>query len=93
MSDPGAPLFAWGQAVQSATQLLNDGSYPDWPEDAPLVQRGERGEVVQVGLHVESNTRIYLVEFSRNRVVGCLETELAPWSPPAPAPSQESQTA
>jgi nitrogen fixation protein NifZ len=91
MSDSAAPKFQWGQPVQTVVDLFNDGSYPDWPEDALLVRGGDRGEIVQVGAHVESNTTVYLVEFSENRVVGCLEDEIAP-IPPSPAVvSTESQ--
>jgi len=83
--------FQWGQKIRTIADLRNDGSYPDWPEDALIVQCGERGEIVQVGLHVESNTPIYLVEFSRNRVVGCLETEISGDLSTQPTPSLESQ--
>lgn len=84
MSGSAQPRFQWGQPVRSVVDLFNDGSYPNWPEDALLVQSGDRGEVVQVGAHVESNTTVYLVEFSESRVVGCLEDEIAPL-PDSPA--------
>jgi nitrogen fixation protein NifZ len=77
MSDSAQPKFQWGQPVWSAADLFNDGSYPGLPEGAPLVAGGDRGEVVRVGAHVETDTTIYLVEFSGNRVVGCLEDEIA----------------
>jgi nitrogen fixation protein NifZ len=89
MSDPEAPKFQWGQPVQTLNDLLNDGSYPDLPPDALIVRGGEGGEIVQIGAHVETNTTIYLVEFSENRVVGCLEDELAAVWPPSV--SNESQ--
>jgi nitrogen fixation protein NifZ len=44
-----APLYERGQRVQAAADLLNDGSYPEQPSEALLVQSGEAGEVVQVG--------------------------------------------
>jgi nitrogen fixation protein NifZ len=78
MIDPVVPRFQWGQPVQAADDLMNDGSYPDQPRDALLARSGERGEVVQVGVHVESNQPVYIVEFPGNRIVGCLEHELAP---------------
>ena len=81
MIDPAAPKFQWGQPVQAVADLFNDGSYPDRPLDALLVPAGEPGEVVQVGTHVETNTILYLVEFSQNRIVGCLQDELAPIGP------------
>lgn len=77
MSDSAQPKFQWGQPVWTVAALFNDGSYPSEPEDALLVAGGDRGEVVQVGAHVESNTTVYLVEFSENRIVGCLEDEIA----------------
>jgi nitrogen fixation protein NifZ len=43
-----------------------------------LVKAGDLGEVVQVGAHVESETTIYLVEFSEKIVIGCLEDEIVP---------------
>ncbi len=76
MSEPEAPKFQWGQPVQTIDDLFNDGSYPNLPADALLVSSGERGEIVQIGAHVESNTTVYLVEFSENRIVGCLEDEM-----------------
>jgi len=77
MIDPDAAKFQWGQRVQVIEDLFNDGTYPDWPRDELLVRAGERGEIVQTGTHVETNTRIYLVEFTLGRVVGCLEHEIA----------------
>lgn len=76
MIDPRDPKYRWGQAVHALTDLHNDGSYPDSPVDALLVREGDRGEIVQVGTHVESGTPVYLVEFSGGSVVGCLEEEI-----------------
>jgi nitrogen fixation protein NifZ len=45
---------------------------------ALLVKNGDAGEIVQVGSHTESNTPIYLVEFTERLVVGCLEEEIMP---------------
>jgi nitrogen fixation protein NifZ len=87
MSDSAQPRFQWGQPVWTVADLFNDGSYPEQPEDALLVAGGERGEIVQVGAHVETNTNVYLVEFTGHRVVGCLEDEISPLPPAA----QESQ--
>ena len=42
------------------------------------MKAGDIGEVVQVGAHVESETTIYLVEFSEKIVIGCLEDEIVP---------------
>jgi nitrogen fixation protein NifZ len=76
--EPSQPKFQWGQRVRASTDLFNDGSFPEQPLEALLVQSGDPGEVVQVGMHVETNRPVYLVEFAPNRVVGCLEDEIAP---------------
>ena len=76
MIEPRMPKYDWGQRVIAAVDLFNDGSYPDSPVDALLVERGVAGEVVQVGLHEESATPVYMVEFPSSRVVGCLEDEI-----------------
>ena len=77
MNQPVTTKFAWGQQVVAGIDLLNDGSHPDRSIDVLLVARGTRGAVVQVGLHVDTNTPVYLVEFEGNCVVGCLEEEIA----------------
>jgi nitrogen fixation protein NifZ len=73
-----APRYEWGQRVQAAADLFNDGSYPEQPSEALLVQNGEAGQIVQVGHHTDSGTIIYMVEFAHHRIVGCLENELEP---------------
>lgn len=78
MIDPREPKYQWGQRVHALIDLHNDGSYPDQPAEALLVRSGERGEIVQVGAHVESSTPVYMVEFGERYVVGCLEEEIAP---------------
>jgi nitrogen fixation protein NifZ len=81
MSDPGGPLppkFQWGQRVRAATDLFNDGSYPDQPIDALLVKSGDLGEVVNIGTIEETKKPLYIVEFDERTVVGCLEEELLP---------------
>ncbi len=75
MIEPRTPRYQWGQRVAATIDLLNDGSYPEQPPQAVLAGRGELGEVVQVGHHVEANLPIYLVEFG-GRVIGCLEEEI-----------------
>lgn len=78
MLDGREPKYQWGQPVIALTDLVNDGSHPDAELDALLVARGTRGEVVQSGMHEESNTPVYIVEFPGGMVVGCLEEELDP---------------
>jgi len=72
------PKFQWGQAVRAIGDLVNDGTYPGRVEGETLVKAGTRGEIVQVGTHMDFGSVVYLVEFAPNLVVGCLETELAP---------------
>lgn len=76
MLEPRKAKFEWGQRVSAQLDLVNDGSYPDQPEEALLVAQGDVGEIVQVGHHVEANLPVYMVDFS-GRVVGCLEEEIA----------------
>ncbi len=78
MIEPRFPKFQWGQRVKAFIDLRNDGSYPDSPAEALLVRAGDQGEIVQVGTHTESNTPIYLVEFTEHLVVGCFEEEITP---------------
>lgn len=77
MNEQRTHRFAWGQQVVAGIDLFNDGSHPERSVDVLLVERGTKGEVVQVGLHVDTDTPIYLVEFEGNCVVGCLEEEIA----------------
>jgi len=76
--EPRLPKYQWGQRVKTLIDLLNDGSFPDEPAEALLVRVGDTGEIVQVGTHTDTNTPIYLVEFSGRLVVGCLEEEILP---------------
>lgn len=77
MTEPVVPKYRWGERVRALLDLHNDGTFPECPPEALLVRTGEAGEIVQVGTHAESNTPVYLVEFGPNRVVGCLEQEIA----------------
>lgn len=78
MIEPREPKYQWGQPVLACIDLVNDGSYPEQPAQALLVETGTPGEIVQIGTHMESNLPIYLVEFQTGHVVGCLEEEIAP---------------
>lgn len=78
MFEPRFPIYDWGMRVKALVDLVNDGSYPDMPAEAVLVKSGASGEIVQVGTHTDTNTPIYLVEFSEKLVIGCLEEEIAP---------------
>lgn len=78
MIDPRTPKYQWGQPVKALIDLHNDGSFPGAQPNEKLVTVGDRGEIVQVGSHVDSNTPVYLVEFRDHRVIGCLEEEIMP---------------
>jgi nitrogen fixation protein NifZ len=71
------PKFELGRKVRATEDLLNDGSYPDTPEQAVLVGVDSLGEIIKIGTHLETESTVYLVEFGE-RVIGCLEGELAP---------------
>ena len=78
MLDIRQPKYQWGQPVIAVTDLINDGSFPGAELDALLIETGTKGEIVQTGLHEESNTPVYMVEFPGGKVIGCLEAEIAP---------------
>lgn len=77
MQDLREPKYPWGLAVVATTELYNDGSLPDVPEDGLLVAAGGPGEIVQVGHHQQANVPIYMVDFGV-AVLGCFEEEIAP---------------
>lgn len=76
MSEIRQAVFHVQQRVSCNVDLFNDGSHPERAPDALLAEAGSIGEIVNVGLHVESNTPIYMVEFPGMMIVGCLEEEL-----------------
>ena len=51
MLEPRAPKYQWGQQVTATTDLFNDGSHPEVPENELIVAAGTAGEVVQIGHH------------------------------------------
>lgn len=73
---PRQARFREGQHVLAAVDMYNDGSFPNQPPEALLVSVGQTGLIVQVGAHVEANVPVYMVEFSPDRVIGCLEEEI-----------------
>lgn len=90
MLDIREPKYRWGQPVKAVVDLVNDGSHPDTEPDVLLVASGSIGEVVQTGMHEESNTPVYIVEFHGGKVVGCLEEELEP-APNIPSPGTQGE--
>ncbi len=78
-TDAREPKYQWGQRVRAGVDLYNDGSHPEHESGTLLVPVGASGEIVQTGMHVESSTPVYMVEFTGVRhVVGCLEEEITP---------------
>ncbi len=75
MAPAEGPAYQWGQRVVALADLLNDGSHPDVPAGEVLVEWGSEGEVVQVGLHEDTQLPVYMVDFD-GRVVGCEEPEV-----------------
>ncbi len=75
MIETREPAYQWGQLVLALVDMVNDGTYPDMPDDAVLVAQGSEGEIVQVGYHEEGNQPVYMVEFD-GRVIGVLEEEI-----------------
>ncbi|MFZ3087580.1 MAG: nitrogen fixation protein NifZ [Methylotenera sp.] len=78
MAEMQIPKYQWGQAISCQTDLINDGSYPDEPVEAMLVEQGTQGEIVNVGVVEETGIPVYLVEFTNGKVVGVLEEEISP---------------
>lgn len=77
MAEAQVAKFQWGQTISSQVDLLNDGSFPDVEMEAVLVEKGMRGEVVNVGSVEETGIPVYLVEFTNGKVVGVLEDEIS----------------
>ena len=71
-----------GDMVFSNTVILNDGSVPDIPENAPLAQPGTRGVLLNTGhLEDQPDTILYLVRFEdqNNELgppIGCWPEEI-----------------
>lgn len=77
MAEQRPPKYQWGQLINCQTDLINDGSYPDLPIEAMLVEQGTQGEIVNVGMVEETGMPVYLVEFANGKVVGVLEEEIS----------------
>lgn len=86
------PRYQWGQEVQAAVDLYNDGSMPELEEDRLLIVAGGPGEIVQVGHHTDSNRPLYMVDFGLC-VLGCLEEELLPAGEALPPAAPEATIA
>ncbi len=71
-----------GDMVYAATELVNDGSIPDLPENERLATPGTRGVIINTGYYEEMPDRtLFLVRFESGQKelgppVGCWEEEL-----------------
>ena len=88
------PAFDLGDTVTATKVLRDDGTYPEPGSTvgAVLVPSGARGEILNVGLYLQEHI-VYAVAFGNGRVVGCLESELAPAPAAAAPPAAEPVTA
>lgn len=58
------PTAIPGDIVFAALDLINDGSHPDFEENATMVKRGTRGVVVQAGMtELPPEREVLLVRF------------------------------
>lgn len=53
---------------QKSIDLLNDGTFPGKSEIEFLVKKDTAGVIVQTGMHEESQTPIYMVDFANSIV-------------------------
>jgi nitrogen fixation protein NifZ len=68
--------FSVGDVVKTRKKIKNDGTFPGIPWGELIVDIGEEGVIVDVGLFLFTKT-IYTVYFPRLEIfVGCLESEL-----------------
>jgi nitrogen fixation protein NifZ len=68
--------FNVGDVVKTKKKIKNDGTFPGLSWDAQILDKGEEGVVVDVGLFLLTKT-VYTVYFPRLGIfVGCLEHEL-----------------
>lgn len=76
MIEPRIPIYRRGQEVWTRTDLYNDGTFPERGPDELLQPAGSVGEIIQIGVHEETGTPVYLVQFPDGSVIGCFEEEL-----------------
>ena len=79
MIDPRLPKYQWGQRVRGLIDLVNDGSFPNAPEDALLVGVGRRSARSSRSARMSRPTRRSTSSNSSEKyVIGCLEEEIEP---------------
>lgn len=73
-----------GDTVYATCHIYNDGSIPEYPEDALLAKAGTRGVLMEIGHLEESPERsVFLVRFEDEALnlgppTGCWQEELSP---------------
>ncbi|MCX8075637.1 MAG: nitrogen fixation protein NifZ [Aquificaceae bacterium] len=68
--------FEVGNAVKTKKKIRNDGTFPGVPWGDLLLDKGEEGVVMDVGLFLMEKV-VYTVYFPKHGIlVGCLEHEL-----------------
>lgn len=78
-----------GDTIYSARDIYNDGSFPDYGEEALLVQAGSRGVVINIG-HLEAapEREVFLVRFEQpgsdalGPQIGCWPEDISELPPP-----------
>ena len=72
----GPPLFEPGTKVEATRTVRNDGTYPNVPRGAFLIQAGDVGYVKSVGTYL-NRYYIYAIDFvDRAMLVGMRGNEL-----------------
>lgn len=72
------PEYHVNQTVKCIIDLFNDGTFPEKSESELLVKKDTEGVIVQTGMHEESQTPIYMVDFANSIVIGVFEEEITP---------------
>lgn len=68
--------FNVGDVVKIRKRIKNDGTFPGLPWDEVIVNKGEIGVVVDIGIFLLTKT-VYTIFFPRLDIfVGCIEQEL-----------------
>ncbi|NYG45168.1 nitrogen fixation protein NifZ [Bradyrhizobium sp. IAR9] len=76
MTHRGFPKYRRGQRAKTEVELVNDDSFPDTEPERVLLVAGATGEIINVAIHTEANVPIYIVDFDKQLLIGCLEAEI-----------------
>ncbi|WFU71580.1 nitrogen fixation protein NifZ [Bradyrhizobium sp. CB2312] len=72
MTQRGFPKYWRGERAKTAVDLVNDHSFPDTEPEGVLLAAGVSGEIINVAINTEANVPIYVVEFGKQLLIGCL---------------------